>query len=214
VMEAARLLATLGVKPRRGIRFALWSGEEQGLLGSYAYVERHLATRPPLSDPDLAAGGPGVASRLSFPATPLPGFKDMKVYFNMDNGGGKLRGLHAEGNFAAVPVLKSWLGSLGPLGANAVVAKPTGSTDHVSMVRLGLPAFQFLQDPLDYSTTVHHSSADTFDHLRADDLRQASVVMASLLLAAANSDESIPVNVMPSKPADSDPFRYKDPNAD
>jgi carboxypeptidase Q len=214
VMEAARLLATLGVKPRRGIRFALWSGEEQGLLGSYAYVERHLATRPPLSDPDLAAGGPGVASRLSFPATPLPGFKDMKVYFNMDNGGGKLRGLHAEGNFAAVPVLKSWLGSLGPLGANAVVAKPTGSTDHVSMVRLGLPAFQFVQDPLDYSTTVHHSSADTFDHLRADDLRQASVVMASLLLAAANSDESIPVNVMPSKPADSDPFRYKDPNAD
>lgn len=82
------------------------------------------------------------------------------------------------------------------------------------MVRLGLPAFQFIQDPLDYSSTVHHSSADSFDHLRPDDLRQASVIMASLLLTAANADKPIPANVLPTQPADSDPFRYKDPSLD
>lgn len=214
VMEAARILSTLGVKPRRTIRFVLWSGEEQGTLGSYAYVEKHLAKRPPVNDPELAAGGPGVASRVSFPVAPLPGFRDMTAYFNMDNGSGKIRGIHAEGNFAAVPVLRSWLAPFASLGASAVVAKPTGSTDHVGMVRLGLPAFQFIQDPLDYSSTVHHSSADSFDHLRPDDLRQASVIMASLLLAAANTDKPIPANVLPTQPADSDPFRYKDPSLD
>jgi hypothetical protein len=211
VIEAARILSALGVRPKRTIRFVLWSGEEQGLHGSYAYVASHLAKRPALSDPEEIAGGPGYESRVSFPITPLPGFRDMKAYFNIDNGGGKLRGIHAEGNFAAVPVLKSWLSPLSSLGASAVVAKPTGSTDHVGMARLGLPAFQFIQDDLDYSSTVHHSSVDTFDHLRSDDLRQASAVLASVLLSAANSEQSVPANVLPTRPDDSDPFRYKDP---
>ena len=214
VMEAARILATLGVRPKRTIRFALWSGEEQGLHGSFAYVARHLATRPLTGDPEIDDAGAFTLSRIAYPISPLPGMRDMKAYFNMDNGGGKLRGLYAEGNFAAVPVLRGWLSPLGSLDANAVVANPTGSTDHVGLVRLGLPAFQFIQDPLDYDSTVHHSSADSFDHLRADDLRQASAVMASVLLSAANSDKVVPANVLPSRPDDSDPFRYKDPSAD
>jgi hypothetical protein len=212
VMEAARILAHLGVKPRRTIRFALWSGEEQGLVGSFDYVGRHLAKRPPASDPEVEAAGAYTSSRVAFPITPLPGFKDLKAYFNIDNGGGKLRGLYAEGNFAAVPLLRAWLAPLGSLDASAVVANPTGSTDHVGLVRLGLPGFQFIQDPLDYDTTVHHSSADSFDHLRPDDLRQAAAVLASVLLAAANSDKTVPPNVLPTRPDDSDPFRYKDPN--
>jgi carboxypeptidase Q len=214
VMEAARILSRLGVQPKRTIRFVLWSGEEQGTLGSYAYVAKHLATRPALEDPEEVAGGPGYASRVAYPVTPLPGFRDMKLYLNMDNGGGKLRGIHAEGNFAAVPVLKSWIAPLGALGASAVVAKPTGATDHVGMARLGLPAFQFIQDPLDYGSTVHHSSADSFDHLRPDDLRQAAAVMATLLLTAANSEQTVPANVLPTRPSDSDPFKYKDPAVD
>jgi Zn-dependent M28 family amino/carboxypeptidase len=138
--------------------------------------------------------------------------RDLKAYFNIDNGGGKLRGLYAEGNFAAVPLLRAWLSPLGSLDASAVVANPTGSTDHVGLVRLGLPGFQFIQDPLDYDSTVHHSSVDTFDHLRPDDLRQAAAVLASVLLAAANDDKTVPPNVLPTRPDDSDPFRYRDPN--
>jgi len=214
VMEAARILATLGVRPKRTIRFALWSGEEQGLFGSFAYVERHLGTRPPTGDAEIDNAGPYTSSRVAYPITPKPGFRELKAYFNIDNGGGKLRGLYAEGNFAAVPVLRGWLSPLASLDADAVVANPTGSTDHVGMVRMGLPAFQFIQDPLDYESRVHHSSIDTFDHLRADDLRQASAVLASVLLSAANSDKTVPANVLPRKPDDSDPFRYRDPNAD
>jgi hypothetical protein len=213
VMEAARILSTLGVRPKRTIRFALWSGEEQGLYGSMNYVERHLGTRPPTGDPEIDNAGAFTSSRVAFPITPGKDFREMKAYFNMDNGSGKLRGLYAEGNFAAVPLLKAWLSPLTSLGAGAVVANPTGSTDHVGMVRLGLPAFQFIQDPLDYESTVHHSSVDTFDHLRADDLRQASAVLASVLLSAANSDKDVPANVMPTRPSDTDPFKYADPNA-
>jgi hypothetical protein len=214
VMEAARILKSLGVQPRRTIRFALWSGEEQGLIGSHDYVARHLATRPPTGDAEIDDAGPYTAGRVAFPITPRPGFRDLKLYLNLDNGSGKVRGLYAEGNVAAAPVLKGWLAPYAMLGAGAVVAGPTGSTDHVGMVRLGLPAYQFIQDPLDYETTAHHSSSDTFDHLRADDLRQAAAVMAGVLLGAANSEKVVPGNVVPSRADDSDPFRYKDPNSD
>jgi carboxypeptidase Q len=210
-MEAARILISMGIKPRRTIRFALWAGEEQGLYGSMNYVERHLGKRAPTGDPEIDDAGAFTSSRVAFPILPQAGFHDMKAYFNIDNGSGKLRGLYAEGNFAAVPLLKGWLAPLSSLGASSVVANPTGSTDHVGMVRLGLPAFQFIQDPLDYESTVHHSSVDSYDHLRADDLRQASAVLASVLLASANSDKTVPANVMPTRPDDSDPYKYRDP---
>jgi hypothetical protein len=209
VLEAARILSALHVTPRRTIRFALWAGEEEGLLGSFAYVDRHLAKRAP-PDPKYADLGPYYASD-TYPITPLAEFGQMDGYFNIDNGSGKIRGIYAEGNFAAAPVLQSWLQPLASLGAAAVVAERTGSTDHVFMVKLGLPAFQFIQDPLDYGSRTHHTDLDTFDHLRADDLRQAAVVLATVLLNAAESEAPLPANVTPTQPRVTDPFKVQDP---
>jgi len=213
VMEAARILAALGVKPKRTIRFALWSGEEQGLWGSAAYVEKYLARRPANTDPERAAWSPSY-NMSTFPITPLSGFKDMTAYFNIDNGSGRIRGIHAEHNLAAIPTLKEWLSPLGPFDATRVVAGSTSGTDHVYMARLGLPAFQFVQDPLDYSSRTHHTSIDTFDRLRPDDLRQAAVVLATVLLQAAETDKPLPPNTLPTPPKDSDPFDYPDPDQD
>lgn len=211
VMEAARILKTLGVRPKRTIRFVLWTGEEQGLLGSLSYVDKYLATRPgPTEGEDgnaLYAGWPN-----RYPITPRPGYGDLKAYFNMDNGSGKLRGIHAEGNVGAVSILQGWLAPFASMGAGKVVAGPTGGTDHVFMQSVGVPGFQFIQDPLDYDSRTHHSDADTFDHLKADDLRQASVVMAGVLLSAANSDKVLPRFPVPTQPAPYNPFKYKNPN--
>jgi hypothetical protein len=210
VMEAARILARLGVKPKRTIRFALWAAEEQGLIGSTAYVDQHLARRPVDPDPEKAALG---SFRFpNFPITPLPGLRDLVAYFNIDNGSGKLRGIYAEGNYGAAAIFKDWLAPFASMGAATVVAQPTGSTDHVVMQRLGLPAFQFIQDPLDYSSTVHHSSVDTFDHLRAADMRQGAVILATMLLDAANADQPLPRLPLPTQPRPTDPFHYADPD--
>lgn len=209
VLEAARILRTLGVRPKRTIRFALWSGEEQGLLGSFAYIDRHLATRPVPAG--TSADQWTSYWRESWPIQPRPGYGQLKAYFNMDNGSGKLRGVYAEGNHGAVPLLKEWIGPFASMGATAVVAAPTGGTDHVYMQAVGVPGFQFVQDPLDYGSRLHHSSIDTFDHLKAADLRQASVVMAGMLLAAANSDKELPRPPLPTKPVVTDPFEYEYP---
>ena len=139
----------------------------------------------------------------TYPITPLPGFNEMAAYFNLDNGSGKIRGIYAEGNFAAMPVLRNWLAPFDSLGANKVVAKPTGGTDHVIMAGMGLPAFQFIQDPLDYGSRVHHTNLDTFDHLRTEDLRQAAVIMATVLLQAAESDTAAAAQ-RAADPADAD----------
>ncbi|WCT72113.1 M20/M25/M40 family metallo-hydrolase [Sphingomonas naphthae] len=213
IMEAARILKAIGATPKRTIRFALWAGEEQGIHGSDAYVRQHLATRPLNADPEKAALGPSFNSR-TYPVTKLPGYSDLAGYFNIDNGGGRLRGLYTEGNFAAVPMLKDWLSPFEGFDATSVVAAKTGGTDHVYMQTVGLPGFQFIQDPLDYGSRTHHSSVDTYDHLRATDLRQAAVILASVLLSAANSDKPIPAGTTPTQPNDTDPFRYKDPSKD
>ena len=210
VMEAARILAGIGARPKRTIRFALWSGEEEGLLGSAAYVDKHLARRPPITDPALA-DLPVYFSLDTYPVEALPGYNDMIAYFNIDNGSGKIRGIYTEGNFAVVPIFREWLVPFSSLGATAVVAEPTDATDHVFLSRAGLPAFQFIQDPLDYETRVHHSDLDTFDHLRPEDLRQAAVVLATVLLDAANSDRPLPRKVLPTQPSVTDPFHYPDP---
>lgn len=212
VMEAARILSALHVKPKRTIRFALWAGEEEGLIGSLAYVRQHLATRPMSKDPARAAL-PAYYQGSTFPITPLPGYGQMHGYFNLDNGSGKIRGIYAEGNFAAVPVLKAWLAPFASLGASAVVAEPTGATDHVGFERVGLPGFEFIQDPLDYESETHHTNLDTYDHLRAEDLRQAAVILASVLMDAADSDKPLPGNVLPAQPTVADPYAYVDPNA-
>ena len=210
VMEAARILANLGVRPKRTIRFALWAGEEEGLLGSAAFVENHLAHRPLPTDP-AEADLPPFFLTDSYPVQTLPGFAELAGYFNIDNGSGKIRGIYTEGNFAVVSILHEWLAPFASLGASTVVAEPTGGTDHVFLSRLGLPAFQFIQDPLDYETRVHHTDLDTFDHLRPQDLRQAAVVLATVLLAAANNDKALPRKTLPTQPAVTDPFQYPDP---
>jgi len=214
VMESARILSTLGVRPKRTIRFALWVGEEQGLLGSLAYTEKYLATRP------ATGGAPegGIEQfahwRYRFPITPQAGHKDLVAYFNIDNGSGKVHGLYAEGNVAAVPLLHEWLQPFASMGAKAVVAAPTGGTDHVFMQAVGLPGYQFIQDPLDYGSRVHHTSIDTFDHLKAEDMRQASVVLAGVLLEAANSAKLLPRMPLPTKGTPTSPFKYNDPDDD
>ncbi len=210
VMEAARILASLGLKPKRTIRFALWGAEEEGLLGSNAYVAKHLATRPPPTNEKEEALEPG-AAYLRYPITPLPGYGQLAGYFNLDNGSGRIRGIYAEGNAAAIPVLKEWLEPFAPHGAGAVVARNTGSTDHVPMRRIGLPAFQFVQDPLDYGSTVHHTSVDTFDHLRVDDMRQAAAVAAGVLWQAANAATPLPGLGLPSEPKVPNPYVERPP---
>lgn len=210
VLEAARILQRLGVKPRRTIRFALWAGEEQGLLGSRAYIERYLATRP--VDPKLTGIAAYSAWSQAWPISPKPGYADLKAYFNLDNGGGKVRGIYAENNIAAEPMLKKWLAPFEGMGASRVVTSKTGGTDHVYLQAIGLPGYQFIQDPLDYDSRVHHTSLDTLDHLRGDDLRQAATIMAAMLLQAANSDKDLPRMPLPSKPAATDPFKVRDPD--
>jgi Zn-dependent M28 family amino/carboxypeptidase len=210
VIEAARILKAIGARPKRTIRFALWEGEEQGLLGSRAYIEQHFVSRP--VDPNARGIEAYYAWNEAYPITRKPGYGEMKAYFNMDNGSGKFRGIYAEHNVAAVPILKDWLAPYNDLGADRVVIGKTGGTDHVFMQAVGIQGFQFIQDPLDYGSRVHHSSVDTLDHMRADDMRQAAVVMAGMLLAAANSDKVLPTMPIPQKPVDTNPFDYTDPN--
>ncbi|MGK6321099.1 M20/M25/M40 family metallo-hydrolase [Sphingomonas sp. DT-204] len=212
IMEAARILSAMGVKPKRTIRFALWAGEEQGLLGSLAYVEKHLATRG--SGPDTSTGLArymGWANR--WPVTPQPGYGELAAYFNIDNGSGRLRGIYAENNPAVVPIFKEWLAPFASMGATQVVIGKTTGTDHEFMQAVGVPGFQFIQDPLDYGSRIHHSSIDTFDHLKADDMRQGSIVLAAFLLNAANMDKPLP-RAVPHQPKVTDPFAYPDPDDD
>jgi hypothetical protein len=210
VMEAARILANLGIKPKRTIRFALWSGEEQGLHGSRAYLDQHLVTRAPVSDPALAKVSSSASWSQRFPITPKPGFNELAAYFNLDNGSGKIRGIYAEGNQGVAATFSQWLAPFSAMGADKVVASKTGGTDHVFMQAVGLPAYQFIQDPLDYDSRTHHSDVDTFDHLKADDLRQAAVIMASFLWNAANADAPLPRGPLPTKPKETNPFAYAD----
>ena len=197
VMEAARILARAGIRPRRTIRFALWAGEEQGLLGSAAYVEQHLARRPPVTDPALK-DLPPYFTQDTYPVRTLPGFSELAGYFNIDNGSGKIRGIYAEGNLNVVPIFREWLAPFASMGVTAVVAEPTGGTDHMFLSRLGLPAFQFIQDPIEYETRTHHTNMDTFERIQPADLKQMAVIVASFLYETANAPELLPRKPLPS----------------
>lgn len=208
VMEAARILKALNVRPKRTIRFALWNGEEQGILGSLAYVDQHLATRAPSTDPALAGLSNNRTWRSRWPVEPRPGYRDLVAYFNIDNGSGKIRGINAEGNVAAAPIFQEWLAPFASMGASTVSLRPSGGTDHVYMQTVGIPGYQFIQDPLDYSSRLHHTSIDSYDHLKPEDMRQAAIILASFLLSAANRDEPLPRMPLPTEPTPSDPFEY------
>ncbi|MBU2098634.1 MAG: M20/M25/M40 family metallo-hydrolase, partial [Gammaproteobacteria bacterium] len=196
IMEAVRILKAIGVQPERTIRIALWSGEEQGLIGSRAYVAQHIATRPETTDPEQLAI-PARVRDITWPIQLLPGHARHVSYLNMDNGSGKIRGVYAQENSAVQPIFEAWLKPFNDLGADTVTLRNTGSTDHIPFDDVGIPGFQFVQDRLDYSTRTHHSHLDTYDYARREDLMQASVVIASFLYNAAMRDEPLPRKPVP-----------------
>ena len=179
MIEVTRILTSLKLKMDRTVRIALWSGEEQGLLGSKAYVKEHFA------DPK------------TMHVTAEHG--KISGYFNLDNGSGKIRGVFLQGHDAMRPVFESWLAPFRDMGLSTISIRDTGGTDHLSFNAVGIPGFQFIQDPLDYSTVTHHSNMDTYDHAIPEDLMQASAVIASIVYDAANRKEMLPRRALPTQ---------------
>jgi Zn-dependent M28 family amino/carboxypeptidase len=177
MLEAMRILKALDLKPDRTIRLALWTGEEQGIFGSRAYVKRHFA------DP--------VTMQLQ------PGHAKLAAYFNVDNGTGKIRGVYLQGNDMVRPVFDAWLAPFADLGARTLTIRDTHGTDHLPFDAVGLPGFQFIQDPVDYETRTHHSDLDVYDHVRRADLMQAAAIVASFAYNAATRKEMLPRKPLP-----------------
>ena len=200
-MEAVRLLKQLGARPRRTIRIALWSGEEEGLLGSRGYVKEHFGSRPESTNPR----DQNLPSFMRSPAGPLqlkPEQKLVSVYFNLDNGTGKIRGVYLQGNTSVAPIFEKWMEPFHDLGMTTLTMRNTGGTDHLSFDAVGIPGFQFIQDPMDYGALTHHSNLDVYEHIRPEDLKQAAVIMASFVYDAAMRDEMIPRKpIRPDEPA-------------
>jgi hypothetical protein len=199
VMEALRIIKDTGLQPRRTIRAAFWSGEEQGYMGSREYVKRHIANRPETTDPEQLEL-PTWARKQTWPIQPLAGHAKISAYFNIDNGGGQIRGIYAEENAAIVPIFEAWLEPFADLGAETVTMRKTGGTDHQPFDWVGIPGFQFIQDSMDYMGRTHHSNVDTYDHLNPDDLKKSAVILASFLWHAANRDEMLPRKAVPTEP--------------
>jgi hypothetical protein len=191
MMEAVRILKALGIKPRRTIRIGLWTGEEQGLLGSQWYVAQHFGSRPPSKDPDRQ-GDPTVTRRDAGPVSIKPEQAKVSVYFNVDNGSGKIRGVFMQENAAVAPIFDAWMKPFHDLGMQTLAMRNTGGTDHLSFDAVGIPGFQFIQDPLDYGTRTHHSNMDVYDRLQPDDLKQMAVIVASFVYNAAMRDQMFP----------------------
>ncbi len=187
-MEAARIIQALGLKPRRTIRVALWSGEEQGLFGSSNYVKQHFGEMK----------GSGNTFGIPQPNAPKPelikgvDYDKLSAYYNLDNGTGKIRGVYLQGNSAAVPIFRAWLESFKDMGATTLTLSNTGGTDHLSFDRIGLPGFQFIQDEIEYDARTHHSNQDVFDRIQAEDMKQAAMIMAAFVYQTAMMDEKIP----------------------
>jgi len=201
VMEALRILKALDVQPRRTIRAVLWAGEEQGLLGARAYVDQHVATRPESEDEEQLAL-PERVRDLTWPIQPLPGHALHTAYFNIDNGSGRIRGIHAQQNMGAGAVFEQWLRPLHDLGATTVAYRSVGSTDHIPFDRVGVPGFQFIQDRLDYFGRTHHTHLDTLDYIRREDMMRNAVILATFLYHAAMRDAPLPRKPIPTQPAE------------
>ena len=191
MMEAMRILKAVGARPDRTIRVALWTGEEQGLIGSNSYVAKTFAAYPEPADPAQRAI-PASLRENRGALQRKPAYQNLAVYFNMDNGSGKIRGVYAQENMAAAPVFEAWLKPFNDLGATIVTQRNTGSTDHIAFDSVGLPGFQFVQDGLDYFSNVHHTHLDVQDHASAEDLKQAAAVVASFAYYAAQRPQRFP----------------------
>jgi carboxypeptidase Q len=191
MMEAVRILKALDIKPRRTVRIGLWSGEEQGLLGSQHYVEQHFGSRPAMDDP-LMKGMPTLLRREAGPVSVKPEQAKVSAYFNVDNGTGKIRGVYLQENEAVAPIFEAWMKPFKDLGMTTLTMRNTGGTDHLSLDAVGIPGFQFIQDPIEYETRTHHSNMDVYDRLQPDDLKQAAVIVASFVYDAAMRDQMLP----------------------
>ena len=187
-LEAVRILKAIDAKPRRTIRIALWTGEEQGLFGSRAYVADHFgsAKAPTRAEGDSPRERPRATYELKAE------HERFSAYFNLDNGTGKIRGIYLQGNEAARPIFRAWLAPFADMGATTITSSNTGGTDHQSFDGIGLPGFQFIQDPLEYDTRTHHSSMDVYERIQEDDAKQASIIMATFVYQAAVRDEKLP----------------------
>jgi carboxypeptidase Q len=194
-MEAVRILKALGIKPKRTIRIALWSGEEQGLFGSQGYVKQHFGAFAEPKEPEPAS----VPSflRQHGALTTTKEWETLDAYYNLDNGTGKVRGVYTQENWAIAPIFKQWIAPLADLGVTTISYRNTGGTDHLSFDAVGLPGFQYIQDPMDYDTRTHHSDMDTYDRLHALDLEQAAVVEAIFLYNTSEREAMMPRKPFP-----------------
>jgi len=195
-MEVMRILTTLHVKPRRTIRVALWTGEEQGLFGSQGYVKQHFGVIPRSTDPDQI-NLPDWMRKISGPIQVKPEQEKISAYFNVDNGSGKIRGIYLQQNGAVGPIFKQWMEPLSDVGVSTITLRNTGGTDHLSFDAVGIPGFQFIQDPLDYGERTHHSNMDTYERLQPEDLAQAAFVEATFVYDAAMRDQMLPRKPFP-----------------
>jgi len=191
MMEAIRILKALDIKPRRTIRIGLWSGEEQGLLGSQGYVEQHFGARPHMDEPSMK-NMPTLLRREAGAVTVKPEQAKISGYFNVDNGTGMIRGIYLQENAAVAPIFESWMRPFKDLGMTTLTMRNTGGTDHLSFDAVGIPGFQFIQDPIEYETRTHHSKMDVYDRLQSDDLKQISVIVASFVYETAMRDQMLP----------------------
>src|ERR1700723_3708284 len=195
-MEAVRILKALDVKPRRTIRIALWTGEEEGIFGSKGYCTIHFGTAKLSTAPDQLQL-PEFMRRAAGPLEVKPEQKLVSAYFNVDNGSGKIRGVYTQGNSAIAPIFAQWIAPLKDLGVTAITNRNTGGTDHESFDAVGIPGFQFIQDPLDYDSRTHHSNEDTAERLQPADLKQIATVEAIFLYNAAQRDQMLPRKPLP-----------------
>jgi hypothetical protein len=195
-MEAMRILAALHLQPRRTIRIGLWSGEEQGEFGSLGYVRNHFATVGTSTTPEQLEVPEFLREQVG-PLTRKPEHALISGYFNIDNGGGKLLGIYAENNAAIVPIFEQWIAPLKDLGVTTVSMRKTGGTDHESFDQVGIPGFQFIQDPRDYETRSVHTNQDVYERLSPSDLKQAAVVEAIFVYDAAMRDQMLPRKPLP-----------------
>ena len=195
-MEVMRVLNILHLKPRRTVRIALWTGEEQGLYGSHGYVDQRFGHIPRSTEPDQLKLGEWMRKVVG-PVQVKPEQEKISVYFNVDNGSGKIRGIYLQGNAAVGPIFAQWMAPLKDVGVSTLTLQNTGGTDHLSFDAVGIPGFQFIQDPLDYDTRTHHSNMDTYERLQAEDLAQAAFVEAIFVYNAATRDQMLPRKPMP-----------------
>lgn len=208
MLEAMRILKASGVKLRRTVRIGLWTGEEQGLIGSREYVAAHFATRGPAPAAPAAApaaGAPAAApgqrgGGRGGPQGPLelkPEHAKFAGYFNIDNGTGAIRGVYLQGNDAVAPIFREWMEPFRSMGMTHLTIRNTGGTDHQSFDGVGLPGFQFIQDEVEYNTMTHHTNLDSYERLQPSDMMKNATIAASFAYLAANRDEKLPRKPLP-----------------